>query len=80
MKLSYLTGDLLFSSQVTAQAAALGMEIDVVGSAEKLIVSAGAEQAVVLIDLSQPGLDVAATTYTSPFTWESSTPSSKVSN
>lgn len=56
----YLTGDLLFSSQVTGAAARVGLPLRVVGSAEALLASCASEAvSAVVLDLSAPGLSVA---------------------
>lgn len=53
----YLTNDLFFSSRVTGAAQRLGVDLRVVGSVDKI----SRECPLVLLDLTLPNLDVAAT-------------------
>ena len=54
----YLTGDLFFSSRVTGVAQRMGLDLRVIGSIDKLLVSVSCE--LVLIDLTVRALDIAA--------------------
>ncbi len=59
MSCLYLTGDLLFSSQVTGAAARADVDLRVLGSAEAVLATcAGESIAVVILDLTTPGLSV----------------------
>lgn len=61
MPVYYLTGDLLFSSRVSGAASNLGVDLQIVGSLEKLLEHAAeaSECKLVLIDLTLATLDVA---------------------
>lgn len=59
MSCLYLTGDLLFSSQVSGAAARAGVALRVLGSAEAVLALAAAERiGAVVLDLTAPGLSV----------------------
>jgi CheY-like chemotaxis protein len=56
----YLTKDLFFASRVTATARALGGEVCIVGSGEKLIEQFAENCRLVLIDLDAPVADISS--------------------
>ena len=55
-----LSDDLLFSSRITGTAEALGLQVRTVRTSEALVLQAAQEQPTcVLLDLQNPGLDIA---------------------
>lgn len=61
MPVVFLTVDLMFSSRVLGAATSLGLALKIVPSAPALPPGAGADTQLVFVDLTLPGLQLAAT-------------------